>query len=173
MDFHLVTDGSGHVDGFGGWAGEVQTGCRRRAEKHYIFGSSAGTGNVFRMEMTALISSLNFIFDKWNFWQGDVLRSLRVNPLTVEWINDNQALVNSVYRDPTTKRHANDRRFAPDLWEQLQWYEQFVVINAMHVPREDDRMKSVDWYASTNRRIAKEMAEAAPFEQVVNSNDPT
>jgi len=171
IDFILVTDGSGHVDGFGGWAAEIETGPTRPSEKHHIFGGAAGTGEVFRMELTGLISALTFIFNKWQFWQGDMLRAFRSNPLKIVWSGDNQALVRAVYRDPVTKQHANSRYSCPDLWRQFEWYESFVIIAAQFVEREEPIMQTVDWYASTNRRMCLELAAAAPLELIIEGTN--
>lgn len=170
-DIYLVTDGSGHADGFGGWASEIISGkIVPVREEHYIMGSAAGIGDVFRMEMTALATALTFCFNRWTLWGR--LEHLHQNPLRIRWFNDNEALVNCVRRDIHTGKPLYQRRVCEDLWAQIAWFENFVILDANFVSRETDVMKIVDWYASTSRVSIKNFTTANPYEDVKNATRP-
>lgn len=168
VTYYLVTDGSGHVDKFGGWAAELRN-PRSDADCHFLCGASAGTGEVYRMEFTALLEALTFLFNHANYWGNNALSMLARNPMTIEWYNDNEALVNSVRRDPVSLQPLSRRDTYRDLWARFEWFEQYIRFNAIHLPRETPEMKMVDWYASSCREMIKGFTGANTYSTVLES----
>jgi ribonuclease HI len=144
----IVTDGSGHADGYGGFSVEVL--WSRKGRRRVVSGLHMAT-DVFRMEFQALLHGLKLIADDERLWQTDTQWTLRQHRLCVWWLNDNEALVKGVQRDKTTGQPLYSRTAAPELWAQLAFYEQFLWIDAHHTPREIGAMGVVDWMASSMR----------------------
>lgn len=167
VDYVVVTDGSGHLDGYGGWATKITLPHRYPPETHWLRGGCTGNGQVYRMEVTALLEALTWIFNHGQFWGTQAQRNLHETPLRIQWYGDNEAAIKSVHRDPVTKQHAYARAGQiEDLWARFEWFEPFVRINGTHVGRDQTRMLGVDWLASTCRVILKSCDAANGGDQI-------
>jgi hypothetical protein len=157
----LVTDGSGHVDGDGGYAAHLI--WTSRGEPGQAMGCATCT-SVYRMEFTALLEGLTLLAHRHDLWSGRTQDAHRLRPLRVWWVGDNESLVNSVKRGPNGQP-IYSRDSAPDLWGRFEFFERYMHVEAHHSGREAAIMKSVDWYASTLRVVIKNAREMYPWQE--------
>ena len=146
FDFLIFTDGSGHPDGYGGWAATaIETATNRRM---FRMGGQSGT-SVERMELTALIEGLLMCAELGRL-------SLQSDPgrmyprRTALWRSDRESLVKTIageYRRSTE----------PDLWKRLDVVLARFAVTAEHVSRENDfpEFGPVDLHASSARIMMK------------------
>lgn len=114
-NFELYTDGSGHINGFGGWAAlaVIDDG----SSSVFRMGTACGT-SVDRMEFTALLEGLQCVWElamrmlahNDSNWKPDVL-----------WCSDRESLINSV-------KLVYARSNCPDLWPRFEFYEKIMAI---------------------------------------------
>lgn len=145
-DYLVFTDGSGHQDGYGGWAAlAIETATGR---KMFRMGGQSGT-SVERMELTALIEGLLMCAEL-----GRLSLAVEAHQVyfrkTVLWRSDRESLVKTItgeYRRSTE----------PDLWKRLDVVMARFAISAEHVSRENDfpEFGPVDLHASTARIMMK------------------
>lgn len=146
FDFSVFTDGSGHPDGYGGWAATAIENATGR--KMFRMGGQSGT-SVERMELTAMIEGLLMCAELGRL-------SLQPDPgrmyprRTVLWRSDRESLVKTMsgeYRRSTE----------PDLWKRLDVVLARFAVTAEHVGRENDfpEFGPVDLHASSARIIMK------------------
>ncbi len=155
-DFYLYTDGSGHTDGFGGWAALILS-TRHNVYSQLMAGHSATT--VARAEFHALLDGLQFILETMKWESPLEIERLEREPATVLWNSDREDLVRSVTRDaegnPIYRRKAS-----PDLWARFAFYERLFQIEAQHTPRETNPYHNiVDRFASDARVLIKDYVQ--------------
>jgi hypothetical protein len=103
-----------------------------------------------RAEFMALLMGLHGMMLTMSWDNKSKLRMLEAIPATVVWFSDRESLVGSVNRD-------FKRGTQPDLWAQLEWYEQYIDIRAVHVKRETFAWQcKTDILASEARVLIKE-----------------
>ena len=145
-DFVLFTDGSGHQDGYGGWAALVKS--TTRPDLHNIRMGGMTQTSVDRMEMTAMVEGLHMTLALAGRVapQGGRLNGKH----SVIWFSDRESLIKSALGE-------YGRGNSTDLWNQYAWFETQLTIIPIHVRREVDHeeFRSVDLHASTIRIILK------------------
>ncbi len=139
MTFLLFTDGSGHLDGFGGWACLLQVPELKLEQTR--FGGVKGTSTE-RMEMHAMLAGLQLCMDVAHDHQ--VLRP------EVHWRSDRESMVKialGAYKPSASL----------DLWHAYRYYEQHLTILPAHVKIENEgvEFKLCDMHASTLREVIK------------------
>ena len=145
VDYHLFTDGSGHVDGYGGWACLLEDTDRRPLA--FRMGCVIGS-TVDRMEMTAILEGLQLVTEH----RGPLASphsKVRIRRAVVVLTSDRENLVKSIMGE-------YGRENSPDLWARFSCYEQQLTIRAQHVGRNARiaQMDMVDLHASSGRIIA-------------------
>lgn len=152
-DFDLVcySDGSGHVDGFGGWAAL----CETPDKVWCIFRSAAINGiSVERAEFSGLLEGLQMAMEL----------SKQLPQYVPGWkprvmlFTDRENLVLSI-------KGVYDCGTDKDLWNRYRYYESILDIAVTHLDRESKiaAFKLCDREASTCRIIAKQYAQANNF----------
>jgi hypothetical protein len=144
-DVTLFTDGSGHMDGFGGWAAVVKS--RDGKFRDFRMGAMTGT-SVDRMEMTAMIEGLHMALHLVTE-HPEIRRNIGILP-SVLWYSDRESMVKSALGE-------FGRTNATDIWSQYAWFETQLRIYPVHVLRETEHpeFQAVDLHASTARLIIK------------------
>lgn len=151
-DLLLYTDGSGHQDGFGGYAAFVKTpdGLVER----FCMGAMSET-SVDRAEFTALIEGLRLAMETWQrFPQSSRLIGGDVEWIVpkIRWTSDREALVLSV-------KKVYDRSNCPDLWAAFEYFERIADIEAVQISEvEAEALREFiecDLHASTGRVLMK------------------
>lgn len=149
-DVILVTDGSGHVDGLGGYAAMAYT--PDKAIKIFRMAALSGT-TVDRAEFMGALEGLNMCLEIWNAMP----QRLSSDPsqsearMKVLWISDRESMILSA-------KNVQERSNAPDLWARYAWYEGVMDITPTF---EKDPEKTrpefavVDMQASTGREVMK------------------
>lgn len=155
-DFRVVTDGSGHPDGFGGWATFAETASKN--VQMFRFGCIAGT-SVDRAELTAICEGLQIVYEMFMKMKDDLKLGRR--PI-VDLRSDRENLVCSI-------QGLYKRSNSADLWARFGFYERFFQVNAHHVARESDipELQMCDLHASTGRIIAKNYHQTQQLFDVV------
>jgi len=153
-DIEIYTDGSGHINGFGGWAAYITTPDRTR--KDFRMGGASRT-SVDRMEFTAFLEGLQGAMEmaqempEWRDegWCPAVL-----------WYSDRESLVNSVLK---TYARSN----CPDLWDRFAFYEGQLLITPKFVTEEifahSAEFREVDLQSSVNYQMIKAYLSGQPF----------
>lgn len=155
-DFFLFTDGSGHQDGYGGWASLILGPTYNIA--HARMAAAKGT-TVERAEFEALLMGLQSILEQAKLESSSSLSRLETSPLHVLWLSDRESLVLSVTRKPDGTP-VYRRKASPDLWARFAWYEKIFKITARHVKRETNAHHDiVDRLASDARVLIKDYME--------------
>jgi ribonuclease HI len=157
----LFTDGSGHADGFGGYAAYVKTADD--LVKHFCMGSCSDT-SVDRMEFTALIEGLRMAMEMWMRFPEAWENAMSDNPVLrkprVLWHSDRESLVLSV-------KNVYARDNCPDLWAAFAHFESVMEIEARHVtePFTDtvSEFVEVDLQSSTGRDMMKNYYRQTPL----------
>lgn len=113
-----------------------------------------------RAEFLGLLFGLHGLFEEMEWNSSLKLRALENHPALVVWFSDRESLVKSVageYR----------RRTQPDLWKQLEWYEQYLDLRPVHVHRDTvPWQNAADMLASESRVLIKDYAlsvQDSPF----------
>lgn len=119
-DIILVTDGSGHTDGYGGFAAMAYT--PDKLVKTFRMAALSGT-TVDRAEFGGALEGFNMVLDMWNampqrLTQDPTQAGARAKVL---WISDRENMVLSALR---TQARSN----SPDLWARYEWYEKVLDI---------------------------------------------
>lgn len=149
-DFLVFSDGSGHIDGYGGWASYMKSVDGRFSM--YRAGSMIGT-SVDRMEMTAMLEGLQMVLEIIPHADQSP-RLMKTWKPKVDLFSDRENMVLSI-------RGTYSRSNSADLWRRFEFYESLMVIEAFHVPRETDypEFVQVDLDASSGRILIKDFAE--------------
>jgi ribonuclease HI len=147
--FSVYSDGSGHVDGYGGWACYVDDHTSGKA--YFRQGSVIGT-SVDRMEMTAMLEGMEIVMElarRTEQYQTAKMLGEVWKPL-VHLFSDRENMVLSI-------KGVYERSNGRDLWARFAYYEDRCAIVAHHVNRETEtpQFRTVDLYASTGRVVAK------------------
>jgi len=163
-DIEIYTDGSGHINGFGGWAAFITT--PDRIKKDFRMGSACCT-SVDRMEFTALLEGLQ------GAWEMVMQRPEYMDPdwkPNILWFSDRESLVNSV-------KGIYGRTNCPDLWQRFDFYEANMIINPRFVTEEIKKtlveFKEVDLQSSVGYQMIKNYISSKPFSTALNYNQPT
>jgi ribonuclease HI len=156
-DLLIVSDGSGHVDGYGGWAVTVFTPDRNIQVVR--LGMINGI-TVDRAEMTAMLAGLAAALDILEKWPDRPERP---------WVHVKSDRENMVL----SMKGVYGRRNSPDLWASYEWFEKQLDITCEHIDREADcpELQQMDLHASTGRIVAKTYAEIQ--QPGPNQYDPT
>lgn len=149
-EFDLYTDGScSSKDGLGGYCANLID--NRTGERYSVFGSSNLT-SVPRQEFTALLHGLELIFEIMDWGREKNAARGSVTGLTIGWYCDREDLVKSVDQ----RRTGYKRRATPDLWRRLEYFEQYVRIIPIKVPRNTLAFQHLaDIIAGENRQFVK------------------
>ena len=146
-DIIVFTDGSGHKDGYGGWAAIATTpdGILRT----FRMGAASGT-STDRMEFTAMLEGLQMALEMSEKFPRHGLIECKSS---VKIISDRENLVLSI-------KKAYARSNAPDLWARFEYYEKILDIQAKHVGDEEKALlkdfTGVDLEASTGRILIRD-----------------
>ena len=115
--------------------------------------------SVDRSEFLALLHGLHGILETMEWNTSGTLKALSFRRPTIVWLSDRESLVMAVegsYR----------RRNQPDLWPQLEWYEQHMDIRPCHVKRNTIGWQNIaDVLASESRVLIKE------YDQLVSQSN--
>jgi ribonuclease HI len=151
IDFSVFSDGSGHVDGLGGWAVLVQSNVN--GAKIFRAGAIMGT-TVDRAELIGILEGLQIVEEIIPKILS--VRGLKQHQWTpnVMMYSDRENLVLSI-------QGAYARSNSPDLWTRFEYYEKHMHIEAHYVKRDTDHAEFVlvDREASTMRLIVKSYAD--------------
>lgn len=154
IDIEIYTDGSGHKNGFGGWAAFIAT--PDRVFKDFRMGTANGT-SVDRMEFTALLEGLQ---GAWEMSEKMPQKHLGEWKPGVRWFTDRESLLNSVKR-------IYDRSNCQDLWNRFVFYEKRMDIDAKFVTDEMIKtmpeFREVDLQSSTGYQMLKSYMAQLPF----------
>lgn len=144
----LFTDGSGHVDGMGGWCCVATLPDRQQSWSR--MGCASGS-SVDSMEFTALLEGLAMLEEKMPEWNRGAIRRLGAKPLVL-WRSDRESLVRSVTGE-------YKRSNLPAFWARFAYYENLFQIVPAHVNREMESVlpefRFCDLHASTMREVLK------------------
>lgn len=153
-DIKIYTDGSGHINGFGGWAAFITT--LDGILKTFKMGGCCGT-SVDRMEFTALLEGLQGAWEMSRAMPESNIPDWRPSVL---WFSDRESLVHSVKR-------LNSRSNCPDLWVRFEWYERVMDITAQFMTDElmktSLEFKEVDLQSSIGYQMYKSYVSGKPF----------
>jgi len=151
-DFMIYSDGSGHLDGFGGWAVYVCT--PNKSASMFRMGAVIGT-TVDRAEMTAILEGMQMVLELAAALPRTIPFGQQHWKPKVKLHSDRESLVMSI-------QGIYERSNSLDLWKRFEFYEAHMVIDANFVARETDfeEFIFVDLHASTARIIAKNYREA-------------
>lgn len=148
-DLLLFTDGSGHMDGLGGWCAVVESADRTR---HVTRLGCASGSSVDSMEFHALLEGLDACLEAWNTWPLKVERKRVGGKPIVLWRSDRESLVLSV---TGSYRRSN----LPHMWARFAYYEKELDIRPFHIGREEEKehpeFQACDLHASTMREVLK------------------
>jgi ribonuclease HI len=155
-DFFLFTDGSGHQDGYGGWASLIISPKWNVAEARMA--ACKGT-TVERAEFEALLLGLQSILEKLKLENAAGYARLERTPMRVFWLSDRESLVLSVKKNPDGST-VYRRKASPDLWARFAWYEKYFDVTPRHAKRESNPHHNlVDRLASDARVLVKDYME--------------
>jgi hypothetical protein len=158
FDFCLVTDGSGHQDGYGGWS-SLAIGMQSFLGKTRVCMAGCRGTTVERAEFSALLLGLQSILEAAGLDNRSGLDPLERCPLRVLWISDRESLVLSVTRRPDGST-VYRRKASPDLWAHFEWYEKYFAITPRFSKRETNLYHNVvDRLASDARVLIKDYME--------------
>lgn len=149
-NYTVYSDGSGHQDGFSGFAAIVEnidTGETRKV----IGGMTCSSVN--RAEFTAFLEGLELVIK----WENET-KHIGKRKAIVKWYSDRENLTKAVaYAWGPGKGRDTD----VDLWRRFSYYEALLQIRGEHVPRDIGwpQFKRVDLDASTLRMIVKNYDE--------------
>jgi ribonuclease HI len=157
----VYTDGSGHEDGYSGYAAFIKT--PDGLVKRFVMGAMS-VSSVDRAEFTALIEGLRVAYDLWKTfpeaWQGHWPEEVVLRTPRIMWYSDRESLVLSVKRV-----YARDN--CRELWSAFEYFEQNMVITAEHItsPVKDEMPEFVecDLQSSTCRDVIKHLYLATPL----------
>lgn len=181
-DWLIVSDGSGHQDGFGGSASLVLGVSSSKHPKRYcdetsakkIEGEFEGPGirieraaayigtTTESAEFLALLHALEALFTALTapvHGEGQKAMQARLasNPPCVHWITDRESLALAVFRDPRTNQPIYSRRSTPGLWAWFQFYEKLFRILPLFNKRACNPLHDyTDEVASELRILAKD-----------------
>ena len=162
-EIFLVTDGSGHIDGYTGSAAVWFS------PKHKFFNAVTGGwngGSVDRSEFQALLAGLHGI-TTWLLNNGYTEQNLTAKPLLLHWTNDRESLVLAVARDPETGQPFYKRNSNRDLWAHLAYYERFFLITPMRRNRNTTPLMSIcDVLAGQHRAMM--LAHSSDLDVIFN-----
>jgi ribonuclease HI len=145
FDYIVRSDGSGHVDGYGGWACSVTAA---NGHVRFRFGAIVGT-TVDRMEMTAMLEGLTLVFE-WATWAAGT-STLPTKPKVLV-LTDRESMALSM-------QGVYARKSSIDLWRRFEFFEPLMEIQVRHVAGETEHeLCQVDLHASSGRLVAKEYA---------------
>lgn len=150
----LLTDGSGHKDGYGGWASLAIS-----AKGDWIDRSAAIKGTTTESaEFLGLLNGLGSIVDFYvsEYSAKSAYMRLEASRPIVHWITDRESLALAVWRGPDGKP-IYARRSTPELWAMFSYYEPLFRIVPIFTTREANAMHDrVDKAASEMRILIKE-----------------
>ena len=157
----ILTDGSGHKDGYGGYAGIIFQKSPRIGTPPLIAecaGGLKGTSTE-QAEFLGLLFSLQQIVDYYVADQG--LKSaeelLRRKLPVVHWVTDRESLALAVYKDSVTHEPVYRRKSTPALWAMYSYFEPMLDVVPIFSTREGNLVHNqVDEIASDMRVIVKE-----------------
>ena len=158
-DLLLYTDGSGHLDGYCGYAALVKTadGLHRRMVMGAMTGSSTD-----RAEFTALIEGLRACQELWTTMAYKTLpgENRERGRARIRWFSDRANLVLSV-------KKVYSRSNCEDLWAAFEYYEAYFDIEARHVTApftdEDPQFADCDLHSSSLRMVIKAYEKNTPL----------
>lgn len=158
-EYFLVSDGSGHSDGFAGAAcimfSPQRVFCDIRC------GSWSGS-NTERAEFEALLMGLQAILDQMQVGQKEIEYLKKSRPL-VHWTTDRAQLVGSIVIDPDTQKPFWRRSTMPDLWARFDFYHEIFRITPFYLSRNSEAWhRVVDEVSSDMRILMKEYGAAWP-----------
>lgn len=129
IEFDLYTDGScSSRDGMGGYCAVLLD--NRTQDRYAVFGASNHT-SVPRQEFTALFHGLEKIFELMGWKTEKDAAQGAEHGISVKWYCDREDLVMSVDQ----RRTGYKRRAYPDLWARYEYYERFIRVVPVKVPR--------------------------------------
>lgn len=148
-DFVLYTDGSGHQDGYGGYAAVVVSKKFKEASGVVAGGMLGTTVNI--AEFDAILYGLQSILLKLNIHEEkSFTRIFGYEKPTAIVVSDRMNLVGSINREFS-------RRTDPHLWRQFEWFEERMSIVARHVDRNTVVLQAqADNLASLSRLVIKD-----------------
>lgn len=153
-DLISFSDGSGHEDGFGGWAAVVVT--PDRILKQARMGCASGT-TTDRCEMIGFLEGLEMALQMANDLPRSHLGDFRPR---VQCFSDRENLVLSAMG---LQRQSN----SPDLWARFRYYQELLDIHVAHINREQETIfpefRECDLQASTGRIIVKQDRESVRY----------
>lgn len=150
----LWTDGSGHADGYGGYAG---IGLRipdltGKSARFTVSGALDGT-TVNRAEFTGFLECLQKIDRHEALLSKAGITQYPALPVTVRWFSDRENLVLAVLRDRQSGEPVYSRRTDQDLWARYEWYEPRISVLPVHNKRNVLHFQAMcDKIASDGRR---------------------
>ena len=155
IDWMVWTDGSGHVDGFGGY-GAVAMRVRLLGNTCIPIqrASAAICGTtVNRAEFTGLLEALQVIHTIEMGGRGQGASMYPVIPVRVRWFSDRENLVLGVATNPETGEAWYGRNVDQDLWARYDWYAKSIIVRPVHIERNSMAMQAkCDFIASHGRR---------------------
>jgi hypothetical protein len=159
-----VTDGSGHQDGFGGYAFLLFDSAKEKIKTGM---GAMMPSTVETCEFTALLEGLKELHE--NHYQKTP--GLRSRKAVVRWLCDREALILSVLRSPEKDGGSVfKRRSVKDLWRRFEFFEEIFDICPVFMKR-DNLVSShsvVDKVASEMRVVLKEYYETFLADQIEN-----
>jgi hypothetical protein len=146
----LLTDGSGHKDGYGGYASlALEHATGRMLE---CAGALKGTSTE-AAEFLALLNGLGSIVEA----TGNT-RKLEAQQPVVHWMTDRESLALAVWRE--NGQPVYKRKSTPELWAMFAYYEPLFTIVPLFTPRATLPLHDrVDKVASECRIIIKDYYE--------------
>jgi len=163
FDWQIYTDGSGHVDQFGG-AGVI--GFSPRFHKYFTRAAAFYGYETDRAEMEAMLLGLHTIMVKMGVKDHADFKRLELEPITVFWMTDREDLAGSASGMTFTERPPYKRRANMDLWLRMEWYERYMRIIAVHRKRNTNPyQKLADRLASDCRPLIKGFIETLRAEK--------
>jgi ribonuclease HI len=118
----LLTDGSGHADGYGGYAAVIVN--TKTLVIHEVAAGIKGTSTE-EAEFLGLLNGLKSILGHYVAKSGrpTALQRLEAEQPVIHWITDRESLALSVWRDPKTNEPVYRRKSTPELWAMYRYFE--------------------------------------------------
>jgi len=147
-DFLVVSDGSGHADGYGGASVFVQSRYRVPWIETVLLARTHTS--VARMEHSALLMGLEIICETEKLYSA--FKQPGFTRPTVIWLSDRQDLVLST-------AGIYGRKANLDLWHTYGFFEQYLDVHAFYIHRATlATNRLVDAMAANGRALVKELA---------------
>jgi len=147
----IVTDGSGHADGFAGGSCAIFI-----PDRTPIYACSAEThSSTERGEFSGLLRGLAILTDVMEWTPRQISDAPYLGKWPVKWITDRESLALAVARNDAGVPFYS-RRSTPDLWASFEFFEKFLDVHALFEDRcSTPEMKVADTLASDARQTLK------------------